>query len=129
MQRAFNEVLESQQRRDTRIREAETYARGVTNRAIGEASAVVQNGLTSSNTLVQAVATDATNFLGLLPSWQNNPRLLHERLLAETSQRVLTNAAVKIYLPARADGRPRELRLQLSRDIEPPRRPESPTTP
>jgi modulator of FtsH protease HflK len=128
VQRAFNEVIESQQRRDTRIREAETYARGVTNRAIGEASAVVQNGLTRSNTLVQAVATDATNFMGLLPSWQSNPRLLHERLLAETSQRVLTNAAMKVYLPARADGRPRELRLQLSRDIEPPRRPESPTT-
>lgn len=129
VQRAFNEVLESQQRRDTRIREAETYARGVTNRAIGEASAVVQDGLTRSNTLVQAVATDATNFLGLLPSWQSNPQLLRERLLAETSQRVLTNAAMTLFLPARADGRSRELRLQLSQDVEPPKRPQSPTTP
>jgi len=129
VQRAFNEVLESQQRRDTRIREAETYARGVTNRAIGEASAVVQDGLTRSNTLVQAVATDATNFVGLLPSWQSNPQLLHKRLLAETSQRVLTNAAMKVYLPGREDGRSRELRLQLSREIEAPRRPDSATTP
>jgi membrane protease subunit HflK len=122
VQGAFDEVLQSQQQRDIQIREAEAYARGATNRAIGEASAVVRNGLTLSNTLVQSVATDATNFLGLLPSWERTPELLRERLLAERAGRVMTNAQIKVYLPSRADGRTRELRLQLNKEIEPPRK-------
>ena len=122
VQRAFTEVVDAQQKRDIKIREAETYARGATNKAVGEASAVFQDGLTLSNTLVQAVATDATNFVGLLPAWQRSPQLLRERLLAETTQRILTNAQFKAFLPARADGHPREIRLQLNKEIEPPTR-------
>jgi hypothetical protein len=73
------------------------------------------------------VATDATNFLGLLPAWDRNRELLRERLLAETAQRVLTNAQFKLFLPERPDGRARELRLQLSKEIESPTR--SPANP
>ncbi|MFM1943581.1 MAG: Modulator of FtsH protease HflK [Verrucomicrobiota bacterium] len=122
VQGAFNEVLVAQQQRDIQIREAETYARSATNKAIGEASVVVRNSLTLSNTLVQAVATDATNFLGLLPSYEKNPNLLKERLLAERVERVMTNAQFKAYLPARKDGRPRELRLQLNKEVDPPKK-------
>jgi len=122
VQGAFDQVLQSQQQRDIQIREAEAYARGATNKAIGEASVVVRNGLTLSNTLVQSVATDATNFLGLLPSWERTPKLLRERLLAEGAGRVMTNAQFKVYLPSRADGRTRELRLQLNKEIEPARK-------
>ena len=38
--------------------------------------------------------------------------------LAETMAQVLTNVQDKIFLPQRADGKPRELRLMLNR--EPP---------
>jgi modulator of FtsH protease HflK len=127
VQSAFSQVLDAQQKRDIRISEAESYARGATNRAIGEASVVVQTGLTLSNTFVQAVATDATNFIGLLPAWNRNPDLLRERLLAETSQRILTNAQFKVFLPSRPDGHPRELRLQLSRETEAPVRTPTPS--
>jgi regulator of protease activity HflC (stomatin/prohibitin superfamily) len=127
VQRAFNDVLDSQQRQDIRVREAEAYARNATNRAIGEASVIVQNGLTRSNTFVQSVATDATNFQGLLPAWKESPQLLHDRLLAQSMEKVLTNAEFKAYLPARPDGRPRELRLQLNKEIPVPTRAESRT--
>lgn len=117
---AFTGVLEAQQRGDTRVREAEAYARNATNQAIGEASVTRQTALTLSNTLVQTVRTDATNFLGLLPGYLRDTNLLQQRLLAETTERVLTNAQFKLFLPSRADGQTREIRLLLNKEIEAP---------
>jgi membrane protease subunit HflK len=129
VQRAFTDVLEAQNRGDIKVREAEAYARGATNKAVGEASVVFQNGLTMSNALVQAVATDATNFSGLLPAWERNPRLLRERLLADSVQRVLTNAQLKAILVEGAGPHAREIRIQLSKDIEAPTRIDTSTQP
>jgi hypothetical protein len=42
--------------------------------------------------------------------------LFEQRLLAETMRRVLDRADDKFFVPARTDGQPRELRLQLSRE-------------
>ncbi len=126
VKKAFTDVLDAQQKGDTRVREAEAYARNVTNSAIGEASVVVQTSLTMSNTLVEAVRTDATNFLGLLPSHARNPQLLKERLRTETVQRVLTNAQFKAFLSERPDGQSRELRILLSRELEAPTKTEAP---
>jgi regulator of protease activity HflC (stomatin/prohibitin superfamily) len=126
VQQAFNEVLQAQQRGDIRIREAESYARGATNKAVGEASAIVRDALTRSNSLVTIVSAEAESFLGLLPSYQRNAELLRERLLAETTQRILTNAQFKAFLPRRADGQAREVRLLLNKEIEAPKTIEAP---
>jgi len=114
---AFNKVVEAQQQGDTRIREAESYARGATNKAVGEASAVARDGVTRSNALIATVQADATNFLGLLPSYERNASLLARRLQAEAVGRVLTQAQFKTFLPGRADGRPREVRIQLNKEL------------
>ena len=114
---AFNDVVKAQQQGNTKIREAESYARGATNKAAGEASAIIRDGMTLSNALLATIQADATNFQGLLPSYERNPRLFEQRLQAETLQRVLTNAQFKAFVPSRADGRPREVRLQLSKEI------------
>lgn len=116
---AFDEVLNAQQTYGTRISEAEAYARGATNTAFGQASVIEADGLTRSNQLVQIAAAEARSFSDQLPHFQTNPQLFKQRLLTETMRQVLTNAQDKFFVPARQDGQPRELRIQLNR--EPPR--------
>src|SRR6266853_2020992 len=111
---AFNDVTRAQNQGDIKIQEAESYARGATNRAVGEASVILGGGMTASNSLVVTVAAEADRFAKLLPRYQANPDLFKRRLLAETMERVLTNAQYKLFLPERADGKQWELRLQLS---------------
>ena len=43
-----------------------------------------------------------------------------QQQLAQTMGRVLTNVQDKMYLPDRADGKPRELRLLLNRETPKP---------
>jgi membrane protease subunit HflK len=119
---AFNDVTRAQNQGDIKIQEAETYARGATNRAVGEASVIVGGGMTASNSLVVTVAAEADRFAKLLPRYQANPDLFKRRLLAETMERVLTNAQYKLFLPERADGKQWEVRLQLSKKPEIPKR-------
>jgi membrane protease subunit HflK len=119
---AFNLVTKAQNEGDIKIQEAETYARGATNRAVGEASVIVGGAMTVSNSLVVTVAAEADRFAKLLPRYNANPDLFKRRLLAETMQRVLTNAQYKLFLPERADGKQWELRLQLSKPPEIPKK-------
>jgi len=118
---AFAQVLNSQQQRDIQIQNAYSYARTATNQALGEASVVVQNGITSSNSLVVNISAEADRFRGLRAGYDRNPELLRKRLLSETMERVMTNADFKTFLPSRADGRSRELRLLLNKQIEIPK--------
>ena len=120
VQSAFNSVVQAQQRGDIRIQEAEAYARSITNKAVGEASAVLRDGMTRSNSLLQTVAAEAKSFAGLKPSYERDPRLFQKRLLAETVARVMTNAEFKTFLPQRQDGKSREVRLLLNKEIEAP---------
>lgn len=117
---AFDNVVKAQQQGDIKIQEAEGYARGATNRAAGEANLTVRDGMTRSNYLVQTVAAEARSFNDLLPRYQSNRELFQQRLLTDTMQRVLTNAQFKVFLPQRADGKTRELRLQLNKEPELP---------
>ena len=119
---AFDNVLRAQQEGDLMIQEAQSYARGATNRAIGEASAVRSDGVTRSNYLVQTLSAEANSFEGLLPAYERDPNLFRQRLLAEYNGRVLTNAQMKTYVPQRAGGKPWEIRLQLNKEPEIPRR-------
>jgi membrane protease subunit HflK len=113
---AFTDVLKAQQKGDIQVREAESYARGATNRAVAEATAILRDGLTASNYFVQTVAAEAVSFDGQLVNYQRDPELFRRRRLAEATEQVLTNAAFKLFLPQRADGQRRELRLQLNRE-------------
>jgi membrane protease subunit HflK len=117
---AFDNVLRAQQEGDLKIQEAQSYARGATNRAAGEASALVRDGLTRSNYLVQTLSAEAKSFEGLLPAYERDPELFQQRLLAEVTARVLTNAQMKTYVPQSPDGRPWELRLMVNKEPEVP---------
>src|SRR5436190_12518396 len=124
---AFNDVIKAQQQGDIKIQEAETYARGATNKAVGDATVILRGGLTSSNNLVAMVAAEADRFDKLLPSYQANPGLFKQRFLAEKMGPILTNAQYKVFLPERPDGKPWELRLQLSKEPDIPKKETSKT--
>lgn len=115
---AFDEVTAAESELHTRVNEAQAYANGVMARAQGEASARRNAAEADRNRLVAEVESEARNFSDLLasPSYRQNPALLTTRLQVETLGRVMTNAQDKFFLPARADGRPREVRLQLNRE-------------
>jgi modulator of FtsH protease HflK len=120
VEEAFDNVLKAQQEGDILVQQAQSHARGTTNRAIGEASSIRRDALTHSNLLIQTMSAETNRFLGLLPSFDSNPRLFQQRLLAETTGRVLTNAQLKTYIPNRPHGRPWEVRILLNKEPEVP---------
>jgi membrane protease subunit HflK len=117
---AFDDVIKAQQEGDRKIRDAEGYASQTTNAAAAEASAIIRDGLTTSNAIVTTVAADAHRFENLLPYYRENPKLFEQRLWTDTMLRVLTNADYKFFVPDRAHGKPWELRLQLGKEPEVP---------
>ncbi len=123
---AFDEAYEAQLKAFTKRSEAETYARGATNSALGQSSNLVTSAVTHSNQLIRTVAAEAASFTAQLPYYKENPSLFKQRLLVGTLQTVMTNAQEKFFLPYRADGKPRELRLQLSREPQKPPAKETP---
>ena len=113
---AFDEVIRAEQDRSKKISEAQGFFDETVRKAEGEASAIRSSGLVVSNSLVQAVSAEAKFFLDQLPVYDRNPALFRERKRIEAVTQVLTNAPDKFFLPSRADGQPRELRLQLNRE-------------
>lgn len=111
---AFENVNKAEQARSTEISKALSYRDEIINTAAGQAQAIINAGLASSNHLVQGIVGTAQVFRDQLPSFLANPRLFEERLLATRMQRILTNANVKFTLPEGFD----EIRLQLSREPE-----------
>jgi len=117
---AFEAVQAAEQDRSKKINDAEGTAREIILRAEGAAKATINAGITWSNQLVQTVRADEAYFQHQLPYYQRDPRLFQQRMLTEKLERTLTNAQDKFYLPSRADGQRRELRIQLNRE---PRKP------
>lgn len=113
---AFDEVIKAEQDRSKKISEAKGFSDETVRKAEGEAAAIRSTGMVVSNSLVQAVGAEAKFFLDQLPIYDRNPALFRERKRIEAVTQVLTNAPDKFFLPARADGQARELRLQLNRE-------------
>jgi membrane protease subunit HflK len=131
VKQAFQEVLAAQQDASNARDTARAYANEILNRAQGEATALVNAGQSARTRLVQAVEAEARYFTDQLPHYERDPDLFRRRVQLETVQRLMTNAQVeKWFLPERADGQPRELRLQLNPEPRKPavKEPERPDT-
>ncbi len=115
----FAQVTTARNTREKRLSEAAGGASRITNAAAATAYAMIDTAETARNNFVQSVRSEADAFKQLqqLPQYKSNPRLYAELELAKTMAIVLTNVQDKIFLPQRADGQPRELRLQLSREL------------
>jgi modulator of FtsH protease HflK len=122
VEEAFDNVLRAQQEGDILVQQAQSHARGATNRALAEASSIVRDGVTRSNFLIQTMSAETNRFLGLRPSYESDRRLFEQRLLAETTGRVLTNAQLKTFIPNRLHGKPWEVRILLNKEPEVPQR-------
>jgi len=114
----FAQVTEARQSYEKRLNDATGDASRILSQAGAQATSITNLAETARTNFVSSVASDAEVFTKLLPQYQSNPRLYAELALAKAMPQMLTNVQDKIFLPQRADGKPRELRLQLNR--EPP---------
>ncbi|HTB82715.1 MAG TPA: SPFH domain-containing protein [Candidatus Sulfotelmatobacter sp.] len=116
----FAQVTSARQNREKVVTDARADAERILNNATARAYSVTNTAETARNNFVQSVRSEAGSFTNILAQFQGNPRLYEELELAKAMSVVLTNVQDKIYLPQRADGQPRELRLQLNREPQEP---------
>jgi modulator of FtsH protease HflK len=114
LQKAFDAVIEADQRRGKILNEARSYENQTISRARAEAEQRRNAGERERNALVKTVQAEAETFKGLLPQYKANPQLFVQQRQTEVLQRVLTNALYRVVLPRRIDGKAREVRIQLS---------------
>jgi len=127
LQDVFARVTIAQQNQSKQINDANTYRDKTLLNAAAQASAITTEAATASTNYVKAIQADAKAFTDLLPAFEMNRNLFAQQKLAETMAVVLTNVQDKFFLPQRADGQPRELRIQLNR--EPPQPRQAPASP
>ncbi len=89
---------------------AQAEAIGIRSTAQGQAAAIINQGKTEANRLVQLVAAEARYFKEQLPYYEANPDMFKARLQAEAMGRILNNVKEKVFaLPEGA-----ELRVLLN---------------
>lgn len=120
---AFDAALSAEIERRKAVDDAHAYAGRVLSTAEGEANSVINAGQSDRTRLTQAIASEAQYYQNQLPHYEANPGLFMARVQNDTLTRVMTNVEDKIFLPDRADGKARELRLLLNRE---PRKPVAP---
>ncbi|HVU26962.1 MAG TPA: protease modulator HflK [Verrucomicrobiae bacterium] len=118
LQNVFAQVATARENRSKLLNDAHSYENQVTNAAAGQAATIIAQAQSGSARYVELLTADAKRFSDLLPKYENNPSLFEQQTLIAAMGGILTNVQDKIYLPQRADGKPRELRLLLNR--EPP---------
>ncbi len=115
VRKAFEDVLAAEQERGKRINDAQGEAKTIVQTAQGEANSIIGMGVTVSNRLVLSVGAEARSFTDQYPYYLDNPGLFMRRLSAETFKEVLAGAQDTFFIPLRADGSSREIKLQLNR--------------
>ncbi|HVU07613.1 MAG TPA: protease modulator HflK [Verrucomicrobiae bacterium] len=114
----FDQVTTARENRGKLLNDAHSYENQVTNAAAGQAATIIAQAQSGRARYVELLTADAKRFSNLLPKYESNPSLFEQQALIAAMGGILTNVQDKIYLPQRADGKPRELRLLLNR--EPP---------
>jgi membrane protease subunit HflK len=112
----FARVTDAVQKRDNLINEARSYQNQTISRAGADASSLTNAAESDREWYVQNLKGEAKRFNELLPKYRDNPQLFVQMRLTETMGRVMANAQDKIYVPAAASGKARELWLQLNRE-------------
>jgi membrane protease subunit HflK len=124
---AFDGVLTALSTRDKNHNEAVSYQNQVLSKAESDAASRTNSAQAERVRLVESVRAEAQRFTDLLPRYQSNSAVFVNILLAEKIGQVLANPSLeKFFVPERADGKTRELRLQLSREPAEPVAPAKP---
>jgi membrane protease subunit HflK len=121
LQSVFDLVTIARQNQSKQINDANASRDKTLLNAAAQASAIITQAATASTNYVKAIKADAKAFTDLLPAYEMNRNLFAQQRVEEMMALALTNVQDKIFLPQRADGKPRELRLQLNREPPQPR--------
>ena len=121
LQSVFAQVTTSRENRNKLLNDAHNYENQVLNQSSAQATSKTNAAAAERVRFVESINAEAKRFSDLLPQYQLNPSLFVQQSFVQTMEHVFTNVQDKIYLPQRADGKPRELRLMLNR--EPPQKP------
>jgi membrane protease subunit HflK len=116
VQEAFDSVLKADVNRTKALNDARYYETRVLARANADANSLINAAQSDRVRLVNDVRSQADRFKEVLPKFTQNPLLFAEQRLYETLGRVLTNATEKVYVSQSADGKPKDLWLQLNRE-------------
>ena len=117
LKQAFDQVTTAEQERGKVLNAARSYENQVTNKASADAESIINLAQSDRARRVSDMAAQAERFQEILPQYQDHPALFVQQRLTETLSRVLTNAQDKIFLADSADGKPKELRLLLNREV------------
>jgi membrane protease subunit HflK len=118
----FDMVTTAGQNRNKLLNDARSYENKTLTTAESSATNIVNLAETERRAHLDSLGADVERFRALQPNYARNPDLYRQQELVKVMGRVLTNVHDRIYLPDRADGKSRELRLQLNRE---PLRPKS----
>jgi membrane protease subunit HflK len=118
LQNVFSLVTTSRENRNKLLNDAHSYENQVLNQSGAQATSVTNAAAAERVRYVQSITAEAKRFSDLLPQYRLNPDLFEQMTFVSAVEQAFTNVQDKIYLPSRADGKPRELRLMLNR--EPP---------
>jgi membrane protease subunit HflK len=118
LQDVFAEVTTARENRNKLLNTVHSYENQVLLRSGAQAASITNAAAADRARYVDSITAEAKRFNELLPKYESNPSLFAQQTLVQMIGPILTNVQDKIYLPQRADGEPRELRLMLSR--EPP---------
>ena len=118
LQDVFTRVTTARENRNKILNDARSYENQVLSQAGAQASSITNAAAADRARYVQSITAEAKRFSDLLPKYESNPALFAQMTLVQAMGPILTNVQDKIFLPQRADGKSRELRLMLNR--EPP---------
>ena len=118
LQNVFSLVTTSRENRNKALLDAHSYENQVLSQSGAQATSVTNAAAAERVRYVQSITAEAKRFNDLLPQYRVNPDLFVQMTFVQAVEQAFTNVQDKIYLPQRADGKPRELRLMLNR--EPP---------
>jgi membrane protease subunit HflK len=118
LQNVFDQVTDARVNRDKALLDAHSYENKTTNAAGAQAVSIIDVAESDRTNYVASITAEAKRFSDLLPGFETNRNLFAQMTLVQTMGQVLTNVQDKWFLPERADGKTREVRLMLNR--EPP---------
>jgi membrane protease subunit HflK len=118
LQDIFAQVTSARENREKLLNDAHSYENQVLSQAGAQASTITNEAESARARYVDSITAEAKRFSALLPKYESNPGLFAQVTLVQMMGQALTNVQDKWFLPERADGQSRELRLMLNR--EPP---------
>jgi membrane protease subunit HflK len=118
---AFANVLRAEVMRSKTLNEARSSENQVTNKASADAESLINLAQSDRARLVSDMGAQAKRFQEILPQYKDHPVLFADQRLTETLGRVLTNVQDKMFVSESTDGKPKELRLLLNRELPKPK--------